>query len=895
MSRLRLWFARLFGIFGGKRSDERLHSELEAHFEMLVDENLRRGMSPAEARQAARKSLGNTVRIGEEFREQRGVPWLESFCQDLRHGLRMMRKHPGFSVVAVATLALGIGANTAIFSVVNAVLLNPLPYLQPDRLVIVQEIIPLLGERQIPVAAPDVLTFQQQNHVFTAAAGFQDEFLDLTAAGQPERIRAARVSWTLFPALGVQPLLGRTFAPEEDDPGRDVAVLGYALWKQKFGGDRSIIGRTIALNRKAYTVVGVMPQSFVFPLEDLEGFGSADLWVPMSFTPEERTHLGDNFDYGLVARLKSGVSLDQAEADASLVAARIQQQYPPDIRNEFTLHAAVTPLRDSVIGKARPLMAILLGAVGLVLLIACVNVANLLLARTMGRQKEMAVRLALGAGRARLLRQFIAENMALALVGGGSGIAVAFWGNRAIVRLAPSAIPRVQDASIDVPVLLFTLLLSVAAGLVVGAAPAFAASGTDVNSSLKEGSRGSATGRRHQRLRTILVTSEIALALMLLAGAGLLIRSFIRARDVNPGFQPEHVLSFNVPLPQAGYPKPGGIRSFYRQLRDHLARLPGVQQVGFSSDLPMLATWNHTFVPENYHPAPGAQLNLCWNSVVSGDYFEALHVPLIRGRYFNDQDTPESAPVVIVSESLARRFWPHENPLGKRLKWGVAQSKSPWLTIVGVVGEVKQGALDQATLPHTYEPYSQQPSDIVSILTDMNFALRASGDPASLASAVRAEVWGLDPQLPVAWLLPMNDILEKSLTPRRFNLFLFVTFAGLALVLAAIGIYGVVSYSVTQRTHEMGIRMALGAGRGDVLGLVVRQGLVLALAGVGIGVAGGLALTRFLSTLLFHVAPTDPITFFVVSLVLATVAIAASIVPAWRATRVDPTVALRYE
>ena len=444
MSPMRLWFARLFGIFGRKASDERLQKELEAHFEMLVEENVRRGMSSAEARQAARRNLGNTVRIGEQFREQRGLPWLETFFQDLRHGLRMMRKHPGFSIVAILTLALGIGANTAIFSVVNAVLLNPLPYLQPDRLVVVHERLPLLGESSVDLPAPDVLTFQQQNHVFTAGAGFRDTYLDLTGAGQPVRIRAARVSWTLFPVLGVQPLLGRTFTQGEDDPGRNVAILSYALWKRQFGGDPAIVGKSIALDRKPYAVIGVMPASFIFPLEGLANFSPAALWVPMSFSAEERQHFGDNFDYGFTARLKPGVSRGQAQADAAVIAARILQKYPAKLRDTIRLQAQVTPLRDDVVGPVRPLMAILLGAVGLVLLIACVNVANLLLSRTIGRQKEMALRLALGASRARLLRQFIAENVALAVVGGALGVWVALWGDRILVSLAPSTLPRVS-------------------------------------------------------------------------------------------------------------------------------------------------------------------------------------------------------------------------------------------------------------------------------------------------------------------------------------------------------------------------------------------------------------------------------------------------------------------
>jgi predicted permease len=888
MSGLRLAIARVLGLFR-RPSDEQLRAELDSHLEMLVEENARRGLPPKEARHAARRTLGNEVRIGEVWREQRGLPWVETFFQDVSHGLRMMRKHPGFTAIAVTTLALGIGANTAIFSVINAVLLAPLPYHQPDRLVIVQETISKIAERPVNVPAPDVITFQRQNRVFTAAAGFLERQLELSGAGRPEQVHAVRASWTLFPMLGVSPLLGRTFSPEEDDPGRTVTVLSYSLWQRGFGGDPSIIGRTIALDRKPYTVIGVMPADFVFPIRGLESFESAALWIPMSFTPEERKDVGDDFNYGLIARLKPGVSLAQARADAALIVAGIEQQYPASVRHEFIVSPAVTPVREAVVGKVRPLMAILLGAVGLVLLIACVNVANLLLARTMGRRKEMAVRLALGAGSARLLRQFVAENLVLALVGGALGIVVAIGGDHLLVLLAPADIPRAQNVGIDLSVLLFTLILSLVVGLIVGAAPAFAAAGIDVNSTLKEGSRGSSTGRRHRRLRAVLVTSEIALALMLLTGAGLLIRSFVRVRGVNPGFRAQHVLTFGIALPPTAYSHQAQVTSSFRDLHDRIARLPSVQMVGMSTDLPMEAGWYRIFTPENYHPQPGAQLNVSVNSVIYGDYLQAFDVPLLRGRYFNDEDTAQSPPVVIISQSIARRYWPGEDPIGKRLKWGPAQSTTPWLTVVGVVGDVKPAGLDQPTVPHTYEPYLQVPWD------SLFFAVRTSRDPAALASAVRAEVWSADSQLAVSQMRTINDIVEKSLTQRRFSLFLLVAFAGLALVLAAIGIYGVVSYSVSQRTHEMGIRMALGAGRVEVLRLVVRQGLILALAGVAIGVAGALVLTRLLAGLLFQIAPTDPVTFISGSVVLAAVAVAASLVPAWRATRVDPTVALRYE
>ena len=878
-----------------------LDDELGSSVEILTEEKMKQGLSGSAARREALLELGGIDQVKEEVRAVRAGRMLEDFARDSRLAFRSLRKSPGFTTVAILTLALGIGANTAIFSVVNAVLLHPLPFRQPNRLVLVQEELPLLAHRPIPVPAHDVIVFQKESRVFAAAAGFEDTPVDLTGAGQPERVRAERVSWTLFPILGIQPLLGRTFTSKEDQGGRRVAVLTYGLWKQRFGGDRSIVGRAIDLERKPYTVIGVMPPRFSFAgegfLEGYSSYSSAALWVPMSFTAEERTTIGDNFNFGLIARLKPGVSLPQVQADANMIATRIQQQYPPSVRNELKLNAVVTPLLEAVVGRVRTLMAILLGAVGLVLLIACVNVAHLLLSRMIGRQKEMAVRLALGAGRARLLRQFIAENVVLALAGGALGTGMAFWCDRVLARLAPSAIPRLHGASIDVFVLLFTLGLSVIVGVLIGAAPAFAAGGTDVNGSLKEGGRSLTAGRRHERLRSALVISEIALALVLLVGAGLLIRSFVRVLGVNPGFQAQHVLTFNVGLPSAAYPRASSVRSFYRELRDRLARLPGVRRVGFATGSPMEANWTRTFVPENYHPAPGAQLNVCFNALVSGNYFQALRIPLIRGRYFNDEDTPHSTPVVIVSQSIAREFWPRENPIGKRLKWGTAADKLPWATIVGVVGDIQPGPLapDRPSRPSIYEPYSQTDDALVLLESNMHFAVRASGDPASLAAAARAEVWDIDAQLPVTSLETMSAVVAKALAPRRFNLFLLGAFAGLALLLAAIGIYGVISCSASQRTHEIGIRLALGAQRGDIAKLVLREGTKLTLIGVGFGVVAALGLTRLMASLLFGVSPTNPPTFAAVALILTAVALLASYVPARRAMRVDPVTALKHE
>jgi putative ABC transport system permease protein len=539
------------------------------------------------------------------------------------------------------------------------------------------------------------------------------------------------------------------------------------------------------------------------------------------------------------------------------------------------------------------LLLLLLGAVGFVLLIACANVTNLFLTRAAGRQKEIAVRLAMGAGRFRLLRQFVAESMLLAVLGAGLGLVMAFLITQALVNLMPPNIPRVHAIGLDLPVLAFTLALAILTGLVFGAAPALTASRTDLNSTLKEGGRSALQGPQHRHLRAALVVAEVALSLVLLAGTGLLVRSFAHVLDTDPGFQPEHVLTASLYLPGPGtrYNEDSQVRKFYRDLIKRLEQLPGVKMAGASTDLPLEGGWNHVFTPEGYHATPGAGLNIAYHSIILGNYLQTMGIPLLRGRYSTEQDKLGSPPVLIISESLAKRYWPHEDPLGKRLKWEPTASTDPWLTIVGVVSDVKQRELDAATIPHTYEPYGQHEG----APSNLNVAIRAAGDPASLASALRAAVWGLDRQLAVAQVRTMDQVISESNAPRRFNLLMLAAFAALALVLATVGIYGVIAYSVAQRTHEIGIRMALGAEARDVLRMVIVHGLRLALSGVALGAIGALALTRFLSSLLYGVKPTDPLTYVAVSLLLLAVAMLAVYIPARRATKVDPMVALRYE
>jgi putative ABC transport system permease protein len=878
-------------MFSKSRHEQEMADEFESHLQMHIEANVRAGMSPEEARRVALIRLGGLDQAKENYRDRRRLPMLEKLLQDIRYGARMLRKNPAFTTIAALTLALGIGANTAMFSVVNAVVLRPLPYKDPERLVLIKERIPMGGPSSIPVCAPDVIRFQRQNQVFDSVAAFRYRQADLSGGAEPERVLSDRVNANLFSTLGVQPVIGRTFTAEEDQPDHQLAILSYALWARRFGLSHEVIGKTVMLDRVPYKVIGVMPRNFIFPFRALNQGKEADLFVPMAFTKDELADEGENFNYSVVARLKPGVTLARANADVEAIAYHILQTYPAQFRDSVTLDAVVLPLSDQVVGKVRPLLFLLLGAVGFVLLIACANIANLFLTRAAGRQKEIAVRLALGAGRLRLFRQLAAESMMLALLGAGVGLILAIWMMQGLVGLMPVNIPRVHNIGLDLPVLAFTLMLAALTGLVFGVVPTIAASHTNLNTALREGGRSATQGPKHRWLRASLVVCEVALSMVLLVGAGLLLRSFERVIETNPGFEPDRVLTASLYLPSAKYNEDNQVRNFYRDLIERLEHMPGAKSAGASTDLPLEGGWNHVFTPEGYLPPPGANLNLSYHSIILGNYLQTMGIPLVRGRYFNEQDKIDSTPVLIVSESLARRFWPNQDPIGKRLKWGPAASNSSWLTIVGVVPDVKQGALDAETLPHTFEPYAQHHGGPSSL----NIAIRAVGDPGSLASALHAAVWGIDRQLAVAQLRTMDQVVSESTAPRRFNLFLLSAFAALAMVLAAIGIYGVIANSVAQRTHEIGIRMALGARPVDVLRLVLGQGLRLTLLGVGIGIVGALGLTHFLTSLLFGVKPTDPATFLGVTVALVLVALLASYLPARRATKVDPMVALRYE
>ncbi len=892
-SRIRSWSRT---ILRRSRMEREMDEELGFHIDTLTEELVRSGVSREEAMRRARIEFGGIERAKEEGREARGVSLLDQLLQDLRFGARMFRKSPGFTVVAVLTLALGIGANTAIFSVVNAVLLSPLPYANAHRLAMVKEVLPNMSAEPFNVSGPDIAQIRKLNHVFEDVGGFRVWTYELSGKSDPQRVTADRITSNLFDVLGVQPLAGRVFSPQEEQSGHQVVILGYGLWQRQFGGQQNILGQTVNLDRKPYTIVGVMPQSFVFPLPGMLQGVSADLWVPLGLSKEELADFGDNFSYTVVGRLRPEMQTGQVNADLQLVAQGVLEIYKQWARDantqlgDFRLGMVSMPLRDEVTGPLKPMLLMLLGAVGFVLLIACVNVANLLMMRSVGRQKEMAVRLAIGAGRLRLLRQFLVEGLLLAFTGGALGMALAVWFKDGLVARIPSNVPQFHAIELDWTVLLFSFALVTLAGLIFGSLPALWASKTDFGASLQESGRGNSQGPDHRRVRAAFVIVEVALSVMLLVGAGLLVRSFQRVLSTNPGFRPEHVLTASIDLPPDEYSKDEKVASFYKRLMEKLRQTPGVASAGGSTDLPLLGGWTHAFTVENYQAPPGPALSLCNHSVIYGDYLQTMGIPLLSGRHFTEQDGAKTTSVLIVSESLARKYWPGQNPLGKRLKWGAPESTDPWLTVVGVVGDVKQGALETATDAHTYQPYAQLGAPL-----SLRIALRGQEDAAALAAAIRAATRSLDPQLALGSVRTMDQVIRRSTEGRRFVLALVGSFAALALLLAAVGIYAVLAYSVTRRTHELGVRMALGARRGDVLRLVFGHALCVTAIGIALGVVGALALTRLLQSLLYEVRPTDPATFAVVLLLMASVSFAASYLPARRAMRVDPMEALRYE
>jgi putative ABC transport system permease protein len=804
--------------------------------------------------------------------------------KDLRHGLRSLSKRPALTAVALITLALGIGVNTAIFSAVDSVLLRPLPYKDPESLMAVWEHTPHLGIVQNEFAPANYFDLRRQNNVFEGAGAFGQLSINHTGDGEPEQLEGQLVTANVFPLLGVAPALGRTFAADEDQKGREnVAVLSHALWQRRFNRDPGIINRNITLNGESFTVIGVMPPSFFFPVRETE------LWVPWSMEEGQAEGRGDHY-FRVVARLKPGVTREQANAEAEAIAARLAAEYP---RTNEGLGFVVNSFHQDYVGDLRRPILILFAAVGLVLLIACANVANLLLAQATTRRREIAIRMALGASRWAIARQLLTESLLLAIAGGLLGVLGAIWGVEALSQLLPESLSKLQDISVDSRVLIFTGGMTLLTAIAFGVVPALHATRANPGDALAETSRDIAGGLSGRYLRRALVIAEVAVAVVLLAGAGLLIRSFHRLNQVDLGFKADNLLTMRMVLPLPKYRQPEARRAFYDELLRRVDEIPGVESVGINTRLPLSTSgMKFSFSVEGRTMPNDSNLPFAIYRVVNPDYFNAMGIPLQRGRVFDTRDSAESTPVFLINRRLAEQFWPGQDPTGKRLKIGPADSPNPWVTIIGVVGDARQAGLYGEQLAELYAPYAQERR---SWMSPRDLVVRTSDDPASVAGAVRQAVWAVDKDQPVTNIRTMDQVFAATISRERFQTLLLGLFAALALVLACVGLYGVISYAVVRRTHEIGVRMALGAQPWDVLRLVLRQGMTLTLVGLCFGIAVALAVTRVMADMLYGVGPKDAVTFISAGALLTVVAFLACYLPARRATKVDPLIALRYE
>jgi putative ABC transport system permease protein len=873
---------RLRSLFRKNRVENELREELRFHLEKQIEHNIADGMSAEEARYAALREFGGIEQMKEECRDSWGVRMFNEVAQDFHYGLRQLRRNPGFTAVAILTLALGIGANTAIFTVVNSVLLQPLPYHDSSQLAQVYQSPPAKsfpGMTTFAVAPANYLDWQKQNQVFASMAIYHFAGINLTGTAQPETLKAARVSADFFKVLGVQPWAGRGFSSSEEQPGHaDEVILGTEFWQAHFGTDRNVLGQKLTFDGHVYTIVGIMPANFRFP-------GWAKVWIPLGWTAAESAIRGEH-SYLAIARLKPGVSFAKAQSEINTISSRLAQQYPND---DAGWGAVIVPLHEDLVGEVQTTLLVLLGAVAFVLLIACANIANLVLEKSLGRGKEMAVRAALGASRGRLLRQVLLETSLLGLAGGALGLFSARFGVALITTTLAQELPRATEIRVDGWVFAFTLLVSLLTGILAGLAAGWHLARIDLNRALKEGLGRTDSDSRHSRTRGALVVSEIALSVVLLTGAGLLIQTLRSLQNTNPGFDPHNILTFTLVIPQTKYSDAGQKSRVFDAVVKRVRALPGVESVGGTDTLPLTGNEDHWPIAIGGRPAEAtSEQPEVETSLVSPSYLQTMRLPLLKGRFLNDSDRAGTQPVIVISQAMAKQFWSHENPLGKHLTAVFAPGMS--FEVVGVVGNVRASSLaNVAPVAAMYIPMLQFPNYV------MSFVARTSVPPLSIVPAVTGAVHQVDPDQPLADVMTMDQVLDNSLARRRFSMLLLAAFAGLALILAAIGIYGVIAYSVSRRTHEIGVRMALGAERYDVLKLVIRQGLKLALLGVVVGVAGALALTRFLASLLYGVKPTDPVTFTAVSLILIAVALAACYIPARRASKVDPMVALRYE
>ncbi len=826
---------------------------------------------------------------------------MRHLSQDIRYAARSMRRAPLFTAVVVLTLGLAVGATTAVFTIVSAVLLRSLPYRDPGRLVLFYERIGQMSPSGF--SAPDYLAFRDRVAGIESIAAFRNREYELLDVAAPERIIGLRASASLFDSLGINPVVGRTFTPAEGEASARVAILSSRLWARAFGRDPNIIGRALMLDRQPYTVIGVMPETFIFPSRGpLQNNVPADVYIPISFTAAERSGFGSMYNNSVIGRLKRGVTAERADAEArDLVRANAAELYPAGLAGlASAISATAAPLRDEVVGRVRTLLLVLLSAVALVLLIACADVASLMLTRALSRQREMAVRAALGAGRSRVVAQLLVESSVLAFAGGALGLALAQALARVLVSMAPSSVPRLGDITIDWRILAFSAAVSLLTAVVCGLLPALELSRPMTADAMKEGGRTSSPARRQRRLFGALVALQVAVTVVLLVGGALLFRSFSRLMSVDPGFRGDRTVTLATSLPVAAYPTGADVRSFYTRLMERVGRIPGVAAAGASTDLPLGVRERRAFTIENEREGTRELAHAGANEWVLGQYFDALGVPLKRGRLLTPQDDSRAEAVVLINESLARRFWSNDNPVGQRVAWGNPTQHGRWMRVVGVVGDVKQGPLDTETVPQLYTPWSQVDDrtlgdNVVGIFRSLRLVVKSQIEPSALASTIHQEVRGLDPALPVSAVQTMADVVRTSAATPRFNTLLVDAFALLALLLAGIGIAGVLATSVSRRTQELGVRLALGARPRTLLAMVLREGLTLAAIGLAVGWPIAWMLSRAMGSLLFEIHPRDPLAFGAAAILMGLVAIAASGIPAWRATRVEPISALRRE
>jgi putative ABC transport system permease protein len=874
----------LRSLFRRSATERELRSELRFHIDRQIEENLAAGMTLEEARRAAVREFGGVEQVKEECRDTRRANYLENLLKDVRYGLRMLRKSPSFTFFAIAVLALGIAANSAIFSIADAVLVRSLPYRDASHLVVVWEDASAYGFPKDTPAPGNFSDWKSRNQVFEDVAALPyGGYFNLTGNGIPEQLAGKKVTANLFSVLGVRPALGRDFRPEDDVPGAPhVAILSHGLWLRRFGGDPQIIGREISLNYQKCTVIGVMARGVQFPARETE------IWIPAQFTKELLANHGSHY-LEVFARLKPGISLKTANANLATIASELQREHPD---SNAKVGAFAVPLREELAGNVRPAILMLVGAVCFVLLIACANVANLLLSRAAGRRRELAVRLALGATRGRVIQQTLTESILLALFAGAVGLLLSVWGTKFLAALIPAGIAPMMSTGVDGRVLLFTLLVSLSTGVLFGIIPASRVSQFQLTCSLKQGGGQSGVGAGGHRLRDALVICEVALAIVLLAGAALLIRSLENLYHLDPGFRADHVLVMRTPLPRPKYEAVARRRTLFDQVLAKVENLPGVVSAGYTTWVPLTNDGGATGITIEGKPEPAPGNLLIPNvRIISRDYMPALRMKLIEGRQFEERDANGTLPVGLINQTMATNYWPGENPMGRRFKIGRYREESPWITVIGIVGDVHQAGLDVPARAEMYLPYQQQ---------DFGYepeylAVRTSGDPMALAEIVRQQIWAVDKEQPVAGVMPLEDLVDENLSSRRMQASLLSAFAALALLLVTVGIYAVLSFAVTQRTQEIGLRVAMGAQPRDVLRMIFSQGFKLFLIGAAIGLAAALALSRALVHLLFGVSAYDPASFALVTILLAAVALLACYVPARRATRVDPLIALRYE